>query len=103
MEENGMKTAVVLAAGKGTRMQSELPKVMHTILSETMVEHVLSNLNTIKDDFSKLISFVEIEELELSFILNYIDKKIYFKSIKSLWSLFNAINDSLLSFKSDNI
>ena len=43
-----MKTAVVLAAGKGTRMQSELPKVMHTILSETMVEHVLSNLNTIK-------------------------------------------------------
>ena len=45
-----MKTAVVLAAGKGTRMQSELPKVMHTILSETMVEHVLSNLNTIKVD-----------------------------------------------------
>lgn len=45
-----MKTAVVLAAGKGTRMQSELPKVMHTILSETMVEHVLTNLNTIKVD-----------------------------------------------------
>ena len=45
-----MKTAVVLAAGKGTRMQSELPKVMHTILSETMVEHVLSNLNTIEVD-----------------------------------------------------
>ncbi len=45
-----MKTAVVLAAGKGTRMQSELPKVMHTILSETMVEHVLSNLNTIHVD-----------------------------------------------------
>ena len=45
-----MKTAVVLAAGKGTRMQSELPKVMHTILSETMIEHVLSNLNTIQID-----------------------------------------------------
>ncbi len=45
-----MRTAVVLAAGKGTRMQSELPKVMHTILSETMVEHVLTNLNTIHVD-----------------------------------------------------
>lgn len=30
-----------------------------------------SNLQTIKDDFSKLISFIEVEELELLFILSY--------------------------------
>jgi len=30
-------TAVILAAGKGTRMQSELPKVMHPLLGEPMV------------------------------------------------------------------
>ena len=35
-----------------------------------------SNLNTIKDDFDKLINFIEIHELELLFILNHIDKKI---------------------------
>lgn len=35
-----------------------------------------SKLDTIKNDFDKLISFIEIDELELLFILNYIDKKI---------------------------
>ena len=33
--------AIVLAAGKGTRMKSELPKVMHTACGHPMVEHVL--------------------------------------------------------------
>ena len=34
-----------------------------------------SKLETIKDDFSKLISFLEIEELELLFILSHINRK----------------------------
>ena len=33
--------AIILAAGKGTRMKSELPKVMHTACGRPMVEHVL--------------------------------------------------------------
>lgn len=32
--------AVVLAAGKGTRMKSELPKVLHEVCGKSMVEHV---------------------------------------------------------------
>jgi bifunctional UDP-N-acetylglucosamine pyrophosphorylase/glucosamine-1-phosphate N-acetyltransferase len=32
---------VILAAGKGTRMQSELPKVMHRIAGRPLLEHVL--------------------------------------------------------------
>jgi len=32
--------AVVLAAGKGTRMKSDLPKVLHEVCGKTMVEHV---------------------------------------------------------------
>lgn len=32
--------AIVLAAGKGTRMKSELPKVLHEVSGRTMVEHV---------------------------------------------------------------
>lgn len=34
--------AVILAAGKGTRMKSALPKVLHPIGGKPMVEHVLS-------------------------------------------------------------
>ncbi|MDD2888507.1 MAG: GspE/PulE family protein [Aliarcobacter sp.] len=35
-----------------------------------------SNLQTIKEDFNKLITFIEIEELELFFLLSHIDTKI---------------------------
>ena len=33
--------AVILAAGKGTRMKSKLPKVLHKVGGKPMVEHVL--------------------------------------------------------------
>ena len=32
---------VILAAGKGTRMKSELPKVLHHVGGEPMISHVI--------------------------------------------------------------
>ena len=34
--------AIVLAAGKGTRMKSDVPKVMHAIAGAPMLVHVLN-------------------------------------------------------------
>ncbi len=39
-----MTQAVVLAAGKGTRMQSDLPKVLHRISDKTLLDHVLDTV-----------------------------------------------------------
>jgi len=39
---------IVLAAGKGTRMNSALPKVMHRIAGRSMIGHVLDNLKPLK-------------------------------------------------------
>lgn len=36
-----MLKAVILAAGKGTRMKSDLPKVVHTVNGKPMVEYVI--------------------------------------------------------------
>ena len=36
--------AVVLAAGKGTRMKSAVPKVLHPICGLPMIAHVVNNL-----------------------------------------------------------
>ena len=36
-----MSSAVLLAAGKSTRMKSETPKVLHEVCGQPMVEHVL--------------------------------------------------------------
>lgn len=38
------KYAIILAAGKGTRMKSTTPKVLHKIAGKTMLDHVLSNV-----------------------------------------------------------
>jgi bifunctional UDP-N-acetylglucosamine pyrophosphorylase/glucosamine-1-phosphate N-acetyltransferase len=35
----------ILAAGEGTRMQSQLPKVLHKVLGRTLIEHVIDAAN----------------------------------------------------------
>lgn len=42
------KFAVVLAAGKGTRMKSDLAKVLHPVAGRPMLSHVLESLRTIE-------------------------------------------------------
>lgn len=39
-----MKSAIVLAAGKGTRMKSSLNKVMHSVLNKPMIGHIVDSL-----------------------------------------------------------
>lgn len=40
--------AVIMAAGKGTRMKSKLPKVMHTLAGKPMLQHVLDCVRSVE-------------------------------------------------------
>ena len=46
---------VILAAGKGTRMRSDLPKVLHKVANKPMVEHVIDTARSLKPDAINLI------------------------------------------------
>lgn len=40
-----MIKSIILAAGKGTRMKSDTPKVLHTIFDKTLVGYVIDSIN----------------------------------------------------------
>ena len=41
--------SIILAAGKGTRMKSEIPKVLHSIMGKTLLERVVNSVIKIED------------------------------------------------------
>lgn len=46
---------VILAAGKGTRMRSDLPKVLHKVAHKAMVQHVIDTAKALNADNINLI------------------------------------------------
>ncbi|MGE6570655.1 bifunctional UDP-N-acetylglucosamine diphosphorylase/glucosamine-1-phosphate N-acetyltransferase GlmU [Shewanella vesiculosa] len=46
---------VILAAGKGTRMRSDLPKVLHPIAHKSMLQHVIDTANALGSDAIQLV------------------------------------------------
>lgn len=48
-------SAVILAAGKGTRMRSSLPKVLHPIAQKPMVSHVIDSARALNTDRIMLV------------------------------------------------
>ena len=47
---------VILAAGKGTRMKSSTPKVLHKISGKEMLFHILDEAKKISDDITVILS-----------------------------------------------
>ena len=52
---SGTLDAVVLAAGKGTRMNSDLPKVLHEIDGKPLLDHVLDTVAAVGIDHTVIV------------------------------------------------
>ena len=55
--------AVILCAGKGTRMKSDCPKILNTILGKTMIAHIMDVLN--RTGFERSIIVCNSENIDL--------------------------------------
>ena len=49
-----MNMVIILAAGRGTRMNSDMPKVLHTLKNKTLLEHVIDAAKSIGADIIEL-------------------------------------------------
>lgn len=69
--------AIILAAGQGTRMKSEIPKVLHTIGGKPIVWHTLTMLNQLNiDNILIVIGYKEDQvKAQLGPSHNYISQK----------------------------
>ncbi|MCA0902665.1 bifunctional UDP-N-acetylglucosamine diphosphorylase/glucosamine-1-phosphate N-acetyltransferase GlmU [Qipengyuania aquimaris] len=56
--------AVILAAGKGTRMKSELHKVLHPIAGRSMMHHLMASVDSLSPDHKVVVVGAGREQLE---------------------------------------
>ncbi len=66
-------SVVILAAGKGTRMKSSLPKVLHPIGGKPMVQRIIDTVNTLGARSINLIYGHEAEQLQQALSHNAIN------------------------------
>lgn len=59
---------VILAAGKGTRMQSDLPKVLHKLAGRPLLGHVINAAKTICDAEQIIVTGHGAERVEKAFV-----------------------------------
>lgn len=71
---------IILAAGKGTRMKSSLPKVLHKICGKPMIEHVLNTSIGLKP--KKIITVLNEEMTDVEESINNICEVVYQKEQK---------------------
>ena len=69
-----MKKAIILAAGEGTRMKSDMPKVLHEILGVSMIEIVINELK--KANIEEIIAIVGNKKELVIEKINSIDENI---------------------------
>jgi bifunctional UDP-N-acetylglucosamine pyrophosphorylase/glucosamine-1-phosphate N-acetyltransferase len=55
---------IILAAGKGTRMKSDLPKVLHKVAGKTMLEHVIDSTKSLSPEKTVIVVAPNSKEVE---------------------------------------
>ncbi len=93
-----MLDIIILAAGKGTRMKSQLPKVLHTIGGKPLLEHVISSAKPLTD--SPIYSLIGHEANKVKEVIS--NKSQYILQEQQLGT-GHAVQQALPYFRDDSI
>ena len=58
-----MVSVIILAAGKGTRMRSNIPKIMHPLVGRPMIDHVMQTVNRLEPEQICIVYSKQTEQL----------------------------------------
>lgn len=96
-------TAVVLAAGKGKRMRSSSPKVLHLLSGKPLIYYVLKELAFLKKTITQIIVVTGYGADEVKSQVNKDFKGIDFVEQKDLLGTANALQCALDKVKNENV
>ena len=88
---------VILAAGKGTRMISSIPKVLHPLGGKPIIEHVLDTARSLKP---KKIHLILNKEIKNEFV--HLKNKINLIIQKKQLGTGDAVNVAIKSFQKNS-
>ena len=71
---NNKVKSIILAAGKGTRMKSDLPKVLHTIFDKPLLAYVIDAVDAGEDGKAKIKAAAKNVEILTLFTVEELDK-----------------------------
>ena len=94
-----MIKSIILAAGKGTRMKSETPKVLHTIFDKTLVGYVIEAVNKTNNDHQTIRDLGESIKTTIKEVYNMIEanNELIGEHLDSIPEIKNLYADILLS------
>ncbi len=86
---------VILAAGKGTRMKSALPKTLHKIASFTMLDLVIKSAENLKADNITIVISEEMDQFTQEITKNHPQLKLSFVIQKERLGTAHGVNIAL--------
>ncbi len=90
---------IILAAGKGTRMKSDLPKVMHKVAGREMLNLVIDEAKSLKPQNITIVVSEEMKNFEEKIIAAHTETKISFVLQKERKGTAHAVETGLKEVK----